>query len=87
LSADVEAVVMRALSKDPCERYASASDLALALASCRVAGKWTFGDATQLKKSSRPPPPAGLASLVVPAPARLPAISIEGDAETPLPSR
>ena len=58
--ADVEAVVMRTLRKDPVERYASASELALALARCSVAGKWTFGEATNIaRRSSRPPPPGG----------------------------
>jgi hypothetical protein len=57
LPSDVEAIVLRALAKDPGERYATGADMALALASCRVAGKWTFGDATDVaRKSSRPPP-------------------------------
>jgi serine/threonine-protein kinase len=61
LPPDVEAVAMRALEKDPQVRYATAAEMALALASCTMAGKWTFGDATfAAKRSSRPPPPGGI---------------------------
>jgi serine/threonine-protein kinase len=61
LPPDVEGVAMRALEKDPQARYASAAEMALALASCTMAGKWTFGDATFVaKRSSRPPPPGGI---------------------------
>jgi serine/threonine-protein kinase len=68
---DVENVVMKALAKDPCARYASGAEIALALAACRTAGRWTFGDATDVaRKSSRPPPPGadleGLPSLRAP---------------------
>ncbi len=64
LPVDVESVVMRALEKDPQARYANAADFALALASCTMAGKWTFGDAAFVaKRSSRPPPPGALAAL------------------------
>jgi hypothetical protein len=57
LPPDLEAVILRALRKEPSERYASASELALALAACTVAGKWTFGHAADVaRKSSRPPP-------------------------------
>lgn len=56
IPADVEAVVMRALEKDPADRFATAAELALALSSCALAGTWTFGDATVVaRKSSRPP--------------------------------
>jgi serine/threonine-protein kinase len=58
---DIEAVVMRAMHKEPSERYASASDFALALSACTMAGTWTFGDARYVaRRSSRPPPPCGL---------------------------
>ncbi len=86
LPADVEAVVMRALRKVPSERYASASELALALARCSAAGKWTFGEATNVaRRSSRPPPPSGvidplLGSLRAPRPAN---VRIEPGGETP----
>ena len=83
LPADVEAVVLRALSKEPCDRYASASELALALADCKLAGKWTFGDATQVKKSSRPPPAGGIEMLVGPPPPRVPSIALDDDAPPP----
>jgi serine/threonine-protein kinase len=59
IPSDVEAVVMRALAKDPNERFATGAELALALASCSSAGKWTFGDATVARRSSRPPPTSG----------------------------
>jgi serine/threonine-protein kinase len=74
LPPDLEAVVMRALEKDPAARYESASELALALASCTLAGRWTYGDATIVaKKSSRPPPPTSTVEPVVAPPsARLP---------------
>ncbi|HEY2511144.1 MAG TPA: serine/threonine-protein kinase, partial [Polyangiaceae bacterium] len=52
--ADLEALVLRALSKDPSARYSSASEFALALAACTVAGKWTFGDAVVARQSTRP---------------------------------
>jgi serine/threonine-protein kinase len=58
LSEELEDIVMRALQKDPRERYSSAAEFALALANCSVAGKWTFGDAVQVARhSSRPPRP------------------------------
>jgi serine/threonine-protein kinase len=61
LPGDVEAVALRALAKDPNERYENAAALALALAACTLAGKWTFGDATTVaRRSSRPPPPGGM---------------------------
>jgi len=75
IPADLEAVVMRALRKDPNERYESASVFALALSSCAAAGKWTFGDATYVaRQSSRPPPPFS----VGPVP-RVPAASWQRD--------
>jgi serine/threonine-protein kinase len=86
LPTDVEAVVMRALEKDPAARFSTAAELALALSSCTLAGKWTFGDAALVaRNSSRPPPPGGVASLAIPslrAP-RVPNISLESAAETP----
>lgn len=76
LPRDLEAVVMRTLSKEPDDRYASASELALALADCDLAGKWTFGDATQVARSSRPPPPGGVEKLVGQAIPRLPSLGL-----------
>jgi len=60
LPTDVEAVVMRALEKDPADRYATAAELALALSSCTLAGSWTFGDATLVARRSSRPPPSGV---------------------------
>jgi eukaryotic-like serine/threonine-protein kinase len=78
LPGDLEALVMRALHKDPDERFSSASELALALASCRLAGKWTFGDATYVARhSSRPPPAQSVDQLVGPPPLRAPSIRLE----------
>jgi hypothetical protein len=67
LPADVEAVVMRALEKDPSARYQTAAELALALASCSLAGSWTFGDATLVARKSSRPPASGMVEAVLPA--------------------
>jgi serine/threonine-protein kinase len=60
LPPDLEAVVMRALAKDPTSRYPNAAELALALASCSLAGTWTFNDATCVARRSSRPPPSGV---------------------------
>jgi serine/threonine-protein kinase len=57
LPEDLEAIVMRALRKEPSERYPSAAEFSLALSHCEVAGKWTFENAFTAP-SSRPPPRA-----------------------------
>jgi serine/threonine-protein kinase len=68
LPGDVEAVALRALAKDPNDRYGTAAELALALSTCTLAGKWTFGDATTVaKRSSRPPPAGGGLVEVIPS--------------------
>ena len=66
---------MRALSKSPDARHSNAAEFALALSSCGLAGKWTFGDAVYVaKNSSRPPPPTSVETFrLAPAP-RLPRI-------------
>jgi hypothetical protein len=60
LPTDVEAVVLRALEKDPANRYSTAAELALALSSCTLAGSWTFGDAALVARRSSRPPPSGV---------------------------
>ena len=82
LPPDLEAFVLRALSKDPSARYHNASEMALALAECRLAGKWTFGDATFVAKhSSRPPPSGGIEALFIARPPRLPQINVPSSSE------
>jgi serine/threonine-protein kinase len=39
--ADLQAVVLRCLEKDPARRYRGADELAQALGRCRCAGQWT----------------------------------------------
>ncbi len=85
LPRDLERVVMRALAKDPDERYATGSEMALALADCSSAGKWTFTDAVHVARhSSRPPPSAGVESLVI---ERLRAPRVDREGSTPPPKR
>jgi serine/threonine-protein kinase len=76
---DVERVVMRALEKDPAKRYETAADMALALADCSLAGKWTFGDATVVaRRSSRPPSSGVMETLPSFAPPPIPREWAEG---------
>jgi hypothetical protein len=67
LPADVERVVMRTLEKEPAERYGTAAELALALSSCTLAGKWTFGDAVHVARQSSRPPSSGVLETALPS--------------------
>jgi serine/threonine-protein kinase len=79
LPTDVEATVMRALEKQPDARFSTAMELALALSSCALAGKWTYGDAALVARhSSRPPPASGIESLPSLRPPRVPSIRLDG---------
>ncbi len=51
---DLDQVVLRCLSKDPKDRYADATALQQALASCACAGQWTAEMAAQWWKSLEP---------------------------------
>ncbi|HEV8070839.1 MAG TPA: hypothetical protein VGP76_24195 [Planctomycetaceae bacterium] len=45
LPADVEAILLKCLAKDPAERFASSAAMGRVLAACSVAGQWTRDDA------------------------------------------
>ena len=47
LPADLEAVVLHCLEKDPAQRFVHAQSLDRALASCAADGLWTEGEARQ----------------------------------------
>jgi eukaryotic-like serine/threonine-protein kinase len=83
LPSDVEGAVMRALQKDPASRFDTAVEFALALASCTLAGKWTFGDAALVaRNSSRPPPPGILESMPSLRAPRVPNLSPHSESGT-----
>jgi serine/threonine protein kinase len=46
ISADLEALLMRCLAKDPADRPADANELLVALKACSLPSKWTADDAT-----------------------------------------
>ncbi len=47
LPADVEAILLKCLAKEPAERFATSAALGEALANCSVAGQWTKTDAAR----------------------------------------
>jgi serine/threonine-protein kinase len=88
LPTDVEAVVMRSLEKDPTARFATATEMALALAACTLAGKWTFGDAALVSRSSsRPPPPGGVTALPNLRAPRVPDFGRKSSSDSPTEAR
>ena len=52
VSPDLEALIMRCLSKAPSERPPGAEALEQALAQCRAAGTWTAADAEEWWKTN-----------------------------------
>jgi serine/threonine protein kinase len=52
--ADLEAVVLRCLEKEPGKRFADAASLDRALAACADAGRWTEEDAAAWWQAHRP---------------------------------
>jgi serine/threonine-protein kinase len=56
LPPDIEAAVMKALAKNPAERFATAAEFAFALAACSVPGRWGFGNTQQPARHSSHPP-------------------------------
>jgi serine/threonine-protein kinase len=59
---DVEKVVMRALEKDPAERFQSAREMEVALAECRAGDAWTMSDAQRFWKGFEEKPRSGVES-------------------------
>lgn len=47
LPADLQAIVLRCLEKDPTDRFAAAEELEQALATCSCTGTWTRGEAAR----------------------------------------
>jgi eukaryotic-like serine/threonine-protein kinase len=64
LPQDVEAILLKCLAKNPDERFASATALGEALASCSVAGQWTRADAARWWKTHKDSLIAGSATAI-----------------------
>ena len=73
IPADLEAVVLRCLEKNPADRFQDAESLERALAACACADQWTRQDAAAWWRQLPPAPPAGdhdpavLPTVVIPA--------------------
>ena len=57
IPADLEAVIMRCLAKQPADRFADATELAAALSACQDAGGWTQVDARAWWRAHELPKP------------------------------
>ena len=86
LPADVEAVVMRSLEKDPGERFPTAAEFALALASCTQAGTWTFQDAALVARYSSRPPASGTMEAIRALSLRPPRVPVIPESEPQVPA-
>jgi serine/threonine-protein kinase len=62
--ADLEAIVMRSLAKNPSDRFADAASLGAALAACECAELWSRHDAAQWWRAiERPSPQANQSAI------------------------
>jgi serine/threonine-protein kinase len=64
--ADLEAVVMRCLEKDPKRRFEDVASLDKALAACACAGQWTEEAAARWWQELAPPPAPGAGEMETP---------------------
>jgi hypothetical protein len=66
LLADVEAILLKCLAKDPAERFASSAAMGRVLAACSVAGQWTRDDAADWWEAHRESLMPGSATAAAP---------------------